>query len=35
MLASPFKRSMRNQALYGDGVHHRNKLAGLLIGPIA
>jgi len=30
-----FKRSMHNQALYGDGVHHRRKLAERLIGPIA
>ncbi len=29
-----FKRSMHNQALYGDGVHHRKKLADVLIGPI-
>jgi len=29
-----FKRSMHNQALYGDGVHQRRKLADLLIGPI-
>jgi alkylation response protein AidB-like acyl-CoA dehydrogenase len=29
-----FKRSMHNQALYGDGVHQRRKLASLLIGPI-
>ena len=29
-----FKRSMHNQALYGDGVHQRKKLADLLIGPI-
>mgnify|MGYP001827052299 CR=1 FL=1 len=30
-----FKRSLHNQALYGDGVHHRKKLADVLIGPIA
>lgn len=30
-----FKRSMHNQALLGDGVHHRRKLADSLIGPIA
>jgi alkylation response protein AidB-like acyl-CoA dehydrogenase len=29
-----FKRSMHNQALYGDGVHQRRRLADLLIGPI-
>ncbi len=29
-----FKRSLHNQALYGDAVHHRRKLADLLIGPI-
>ena len=29
-----FKRSMHNQALYGDGVHHRRKIADELIGPI-
>jgi alkylation response protein AidB-like acyl-CoA dehydrogenase len=29
-----FKRSMHNQALYGDGVHQRRKLADELIGPI-
>ena len=29
-----FKRSMHNQALYGDGVHQRRKLADMLIGPI-
>jgi alkylation response protein AidB-like acyl-CoA dehydrogenase len=27
-----FKCSMHNQALYGDGVHHRHKLADMLIG---
>lgn len=27
-----FKRSMHNQALYGDGVHHRKRLAQMLIG---
>jgi len=30
-----FKRSLHNQALYGDGVHQRRKLADLLIGPLA
>ncbi len=29
-----FKRSMHNQALYGDAVHQRRKLADQLIGPI-
>jgi alkylation response protein AidB-like acyl-CoA dehydrogenase len=29
-----FKRSLHNQALYGDGVHHRRALADLLIGPV-
>ena len=29
-----FKRNLHNQALYGDGVHHRAKLADILIGPI-
>lgn len=29
-----FKRSLHGQALYGDGVHQRRKLADLLIGPI-
>ena len=29
-----FKRSMHNQALYGDGVHQRRKLADQLIGPV-
>ena len=29
-----FKRSLHNQALYGDGVHQRRKLADDLIGPI-
>ena len=29
-----FKRSMHNQALLGDGVHQRRKLADALIGPI-
>jgi alkylation response protein AidB-like acyl-CoA dehydrogenase len=29
-----FKRSMHDQALYGDGVHQRRKLADDLIGPI-
>jgi hypothetical protein len=28
-----FKRNLHNQALFGDGVHHRKKLADLLIGP--
>ena len=28
-----FKRSMHNQALWGDGVHQRKKLADVLIGP--
>jgi alkylation response protein AidB-like acyl-CoA dehydrogenase len=30
-----FKRNLHNQALFGDGVHHRKKLADLLIGPIS
>ncbi len=30
-----FKRNRHNQALYGDGVHQRRKLADVLIGPIA
>ena len=30
-----FKRSLHNQVLYGDGVHHRRHLADVLIGPIA
>jgi len=30
-----FKRSLHDQALYGDGVHQRKKLADRLIGPIA
>ena len=30
-----FKRSMHNQALFGDGVHQRKKLADQLIGKIA
>ena len=30
-----FKRSMHNQALHGDGVYQRKKLADLLMGPIA
>ena len=30
-----FKRSMHNQALLGDGVHQRKRLADALIGPIA
>jgi len=29
-----FKRNLHNQALFGDGVHQRKKLADLLIGPI-
>ncbi len=29
-----FKRSMHNQALYGDAVHQRRALADLIIGPI-
>jgi len=29
-----FKRNLHNQALFGDGVHHRKKLAERLIGPI-
>ena len=29
-----FKRNLHNQALYGDGVHQRRKLADMLIGPI-
>ena len=29
-----FKRSMHNQALYGDGVHQRRKLADAIIGPV-
>jgi alkylation response protein AidB-like acyl-CoA dehydrogenase len=29
-----FKRNRHNQALYGDGVHQRKKLADILIGPI-
>ncbi len=29
-----FKRNLHNQALYGDGVYHRKKLADLLIGPV-
>jgi alkylation response protein AidB-like acyl-CoA dehydrogenase len=29
-----FKRSLHGQALYGDGVHQRRKLADALIGPI-
>jgi alkylation response protein AidB-like acyl-CoA dehydrogenase len=29
-----FKRNMHNQALYGDGVYQRRKLAETLIGPI-
>jgi alkylation response protein AidB-like acyl-CoA dehydrogenase len=30
-----FKRSMHNQALFGDGVHQRKKLANRLIGEIS
>jgi alkylation response protein AidB-like acyl-CoA dehydrogenase len=30
-----FKRNLHNQALLGDGVHHRKILADLLIGPIS
>ncbi len=30
-----FKRNLHNQALFGDGVHHRKKLADLLIGPFS
>ena len=30
-----FKRSLHNQALYGDGTHQRAALANSLIGPIA
>ena len=29
-----FKRARHNQALYGDGVHQRKKLADMLLGPI-
>jgi alkylation response protein AidB-like acyl-CoA dehydrogenase len=29
-----FKRSLHNQALYGDGVHQRRQIADALIGPI-
>ncbi len=29
-----FKRSMHDQALYGDGVHQRKKLADSMMGPI-
>ena len=29
-----FKRSLHNQALLGDGVYQRKKLASTLIGPI-
>ena len=29
-----FKRSLHDQALFGDGVHQRRKLAETLIGPI-
>ena len=30
-----FKRNLHNQALLGDGVHQRKKLADLLIGPVS
>lgn len=30
-----FKRQLHNQALWGDGAYHRNKLADLLMGPVA
>jgi len=30
-----FKRNLHNQALLGDGVHHRKKLADLLMGPVS
>ncbi|NWG46463.1 MAG: acyl-CoA/acyl-ACP dehydrogenase [Alphaproteobacteria bacterium] len=30
-----FKRNLHNQALFGDGVHQRKKLADLLIGPVS
>lgn len=30
-----FKRNLHNQALFGDAVHHRKRLADLLIGPIS
>ena len=30
-----FKRNLHNQALFGDGVHQRAKLADLLIGPVS
>jgi len=30
-----FKRNQHNQALYGDGVHQRQKLSDLLIGPVS
>ncbi|MEM7412394.1 MAG: acyl-CoA dehydrogenase family protein [Myxococcota bacterium] len=29
-----FKRSLHNQALYGDGVHQRKRLASVMMGPI-
>ena len=29
-----FKRNLHNQALLGDGVHHRRKIADALFGPI-
>jgi alkylation response protein AidB-like acyl-CoA dehydrogenase len=29
-----FKRNKHNQALYGDGVHQRRRLADVLIGPV-
>lgn len=30
-----FKRNLHNQALFGDGIHHRKALADLLIGPVS
>lgn len=30
-----FKRSLHDQALLGDGVHHRRRLADTLIGPLS
>jgi alkylation response protein AidB-like acyl-CoA dehydrogenase len=30
-----FKRNLHNQALFGDGVHQRARLAELLIGPVS
>ncbi|MCI5043163.1 MAG: acyl-CoA/acyl-ACP dehydrogenase [Aquisalinus sp.] len=29
-----FKRNLHNQALFGDGVYHRQKLADIMIGPV-